>query len=131
MTEQIWFITGSTRGFGRALAVAALEAGDRVAATARTPAQLRDLVDKYGDRVLPVELDVTDQAAATAAVEATVAAFGRIDVVVNNAGYANLGPIETTPGDDFRRQFDTNFWGVYHVTLAALPILKAQGSGTI
>jgi NAD(P)-dependent dehydrogenase (short-subunit alcohol dehydrogenase family) len=131
MSEQTWFITGSSRGFGRALVVAALEAGDRVAATARTPSQLQDLVEKYGDRILPVALDVTDPAAATAAVEATVREFGRIDVVVNNAGYANLGPIETTPAEDFRRQFDTNFWGVYHVTTAALPVMRAQGAGTI
>jgi NAD(P)-dependent dehydrogenase (short-subunit alcohol dehydrogenase family) len=131
MSEQTWFITGSSRGFGRALAVAALEAGDRVIATARKPAQLKDLADRYGDRLLPVELDVTDPAAAAAAVEAGTKKFGRIDVVVNNAGYANIGPIETTDPDDFRAQFDTNFWGVYHVTRAALPVLKAQGSGTI
>ncbi|MFI5613577.1 SDR family NAD(P)-dependent oxidoreductase [Amycolatopsis sp. NPDC051903] len=131
MTTQTWFITGSSRGFGRALTVAALEAGDRVVATARKPEQLDDLVRHYGDRVLALPLDVTDRAAAVAAVEVAVARFGRLDVVVNNAGYANAAPIETTPEDDFRRQFDTNFWGVYTVSLAALPVLKAQGSGTV
>ncbi|MFG2372210.1 SDR family NAD(P)-dependent oxidoreductase [Streptomyces sp. NPDC048504] len=128
---QTWFITGSSRGFGRNLTAAALEAGDQVVATARKPEQLDDLAEKYGDRVLPVALDVTDRAAATAALQAGVDRFGRIDVVVNNAGYANLSPVETTPEDDFRRQFDTNFWGVYNVSTAALPILKAQGAGTV
>jgi NAD(P)-dependent dehydrogenase (short-subunit alcohol dehydrogenase family) len=131
MIAQTWFITGSSRGFGRSLAVAALEAGDQVVATARKPEQLDELVRQHGDRVLPVALDVTDPAAASAAIEAGVARFGRIDVVVNNAGYANVGPIETMSEEDFRRQFDTNFWGVYYVSLAALPVLKAQGAGTI
>jgi NAD(P)-dependent dehydrogenase (short-subunit alcohol dehydrogenase family) len=128
---QTWFITGSSRGFGAALARAALEAGDQVVATARKPADVHELVDAYGDRVLAVALDVTDRAAADAAVAQAVERFGRIDVVVNNAGYANIGPIETTSEQDFRRQFDTNFWGVYNVTQAVLPTLKAQGSGTI
>lgn len=128
---QTWFITGSSRGFGRNLAVAALEAGDQVVASARRPEQLDDLVKEYGDRVLPVALDVTDRSAATAALQAGVDRFGRIDVVVNNAGYANVSPVGTTPEEDFRRQFDTNFWGVYNVSTAALPILKAQGAGTV
>ncbi|MFI6622190.1 SDR family NAD(P)-dependent oxidoreductase [Streptomyces sp. NPDC050528] len=128
---QTWFITGSSRGFGRNLTVAALEAGDRVVATARNPEQLDDLVEKYGDRVLPVALDVTDRTAATAALQAGVDRFGGIDVVVNNAGYANLSPVETTPEDDFRRQFDTNFWGVYNVSTAAIPFLRARGAGTV
>ena len=128
---QTWFITGSSRGFGRNLTVAALEAGDRVVATARKPEQLDDLVEKYGDRVLPVALDVTDRTAATAALQAGVDHFGGIDVVVNNAGYANLSPVETTPEDDFRRQFDTNFWGVYNVSTAAIPFLRARGAGTV
>jgi NAD(P)-dependent dehydrogenase (short-subunit alcohol dehydrogenase family) len=128
---QTWFVTGSSRGFGRQLVVAALEAGDQVAATARRPEQLDDLVRKYGDRVLPLALDVTDRAAAVAALEATIARFGRVDVVVNNAGYANIAPVETASEEDFRRQFDTNFWGVYNVSTAAIPVLKAQGTGTI
>jgi len=128
---QTWFITGSSRGFGRNLTVATLEAGDRVVATARKPEQLDDLVKEYGDRVLPVALDVTDRAAATAALQAGVDRFGGIDVVVNNAGYANLSPVETTPEEDFRQQFDTNFWGVYNVSTAALPFLRAQRAGTV
>jgi NAD(P)-dependent dehydrogenase (short-subunit alcohol dehydrogenase family) len=92
---------------------------------------LDDLAEKYGDRVFPVALDVTDRAAATAALQAGVDRFGGIDVVVNNAGYANLSPVETTPEDDFRRQFDTNFWGVYNVSTAAIPFLRAQGAGTV
>ncbi|MFE4666931.1 SDR family NAD(P)-dependent oxidoreductase [Streptomyces sp. NPDC056716] len=131
MTTQTWLITGSSRGFGRNLAVAALEAGDHVVATARRPEQLADLVRKYGDRVLPVALDVTDRTAAEAALKAGVDRFGRVDVVVNNAGYANLAAIENTPADDFHRQFATNFWGVYHVSTAAIPVLRAQGGGTI
>ncbi|MFJ4685456.1 SDR family NAD(P)-dependent oxidoreductase [Streptomyces sp. NPDC088789] len=128
---QTWFITGSSRGFGRSLAVAALEAGDHVVATARRPEQLADLVRQYGERVLPVALDVTDRAAAVTALRAATDRFGRVDVVVNNAGYANLAAVETTPEDDFRRQFDTNFWGVYNVSVSALPVLRAQGGGTI
>jgi NAD(P)-dependent dehydrogenase (short-subunit alcohol dehydrogenase family) len=131
MVTQTWFITGSSRGFGRALTVAALEAGDQVVATARKPEQLDDLVQQFGDRVLPLPLDVTDRSAAGAGIEAAVTRFGRIDIVVNNAGYANVSPVETTPEEDFRRQFDTNFWGVYNVSTAALPVLKAQGAGTI
>ena len=126
-----WFITGSSRGFGRHLAVAALEAGDGVVASARRPEQLDDLVTRFGDRVLPIALDVTDKAAAEVALRKGVERFGRIDVVVNNAGYANLAAVETMPEEDFRRQFDTNFWGVYNVSTAALPILKAQGAGTV
>ena len=131
MATRTWFITGSSRGFGRALTVAALEAGDQVVATARKPEQLDDLVQQYRDRVLPVALDVTDRAAAVAAIDAALARFGAIDVVVNNAGYANVAPVETMSEDDFRRQFDTNFWGVYTVSTAVLPVLKAQGAGTI
>jgi NAD(P)-dependent dehydrogenase (short-subunit alcohol dehydrogenase family) len=131
MTDSTWFITGSSRGFGRALAEAALEAGDRVAATARDPRQLDDLREKYGERVLALPLDVTDPAAASAALEATKAAFGRIDVIVNNAGYANVAAIETATEEDFRRQFETNFWGVYNVSRAAIPLLREQGGGIV
>jgi NAD(P)-dependent dehydrogenase (short-subunit alcohol dehydrogenase family) len=131
MIQQIWFITGSSRGFGRALVSTALDAGDSVVATARCPEQLADLVERYGERVLPVALDVTSGAAAQAAIEAAVSRFGRIDVLVNNAGYANIAPVETAPEEDFRRQFETNFWGVYYVSKAALPVLKRQRAGTI
>ncbi|MFE7528524.1 SDR family NAD(P)-dependent oxidoreductase [Kitasatospora sp. NPDC057542] len=129
--EQTWFITGSSRGFGRALVRAALEAGDRVAATARRPEQLADLVEEFGDRIRPIALDVTDPAAARAALAEAHGAFGRIDVLVNNAGYANVSPIETTEDADFRAQFETNFWGVYHVTKAALPLLREQRGGLV
>jgi NAD(P)-dependent dehydrogenase (short-subunit alcohol dehydrogenase family) len=131
MPTRTWFIAGSSRGFGRALTVAALEVGDQVVATARKPEQLDDLVEQYGKRVLPVTLDVTDRSAAAAGIQAAVGRFGRVDVVVNNAGYASIAPVETTPEDDFRRQFETNFWGVYNISTAALPVLKAQGAGTI
>jgi len=129
--EKVWFITGSSRGFGRELVRAALEAGDVVAATARRPEQLADLVDRYGERVLPLALDVTDAAAAVAAIAAARDRFGRIDVVVNNAGYANVAPIETGDDEDFRTQFETNFWGVYNVSKAAIPVLREQQGGLI
>ncbi|MGW5101945.1 SDR family NAD(P)-dependent oxidoreductase [Streptomyces sp. NPDC004100] len=129
--QKVWFITGSSRGLGRALAVAALEAGDLVVATARRPEVLAGAFREHGDRVLPVALDVTDPAAARDAIDAALDRFGRIDVLVNNAGYANVSPIETASDADFHAQFETNFWGVYNVTKAALPVLRRQGSGTV
>jgi NAD(P)-dependent dehydrogenase (short-subunit alcohol dehydrogenase family) len=129
--QQTWFITGSSRGLGRALARAALDAGDLVVATARRPEQLADLTERYGDRVLPLALDVTDADAVQAAVDAGAERFGRLDVVVNNAGYANIAPIETGDEADFRTQFETNFWGVYHVSKAVIPVMRAQGGGTV
>ncbi|PSM42471.1 short-chain dehydrogenase/reductase [Streptomyces dioscori] len=129
--QQTWFITGSSRGLGRALVRAALEAGDLVAATARDPEQLADLVADFGDRVRPIRLDVTDPEAARSALGEAIQHFGRIDVLVNNAGYANVSPIETTEDADFRTQFETNFWGVYNVTKAALPILREQKAGLV
>jgi NAD(P)-dependent dehydrogenase (short-subunit alcohol dehydrogenase family) len=131
MNELTWLITGSSRGFGRALAAAALEAGDRVVATARNPGAVADLVDRYRDRALAVGMDVTDKAGVQSAFGAALERFGRLDVVVNNAGYANVAPVETGPEEDFRRQFDTNFWGVYNVSRAAIPVLRGVGSGTI
>jgi len=124
---RTWLITGSSRGFGRELAVAALEAGDNVVATARRPDH--GLVEKYGNRALPVTLDVTDPAAAEAAVRQAVDTFGSMDVVVNNAGFGNPGPIETIPMDDFRAQVEANFFGAVYVTRAALPVFRAQRSG--
>ena len=129
--QQAWFITGSSRGFGRALVQAVLDAGDLVVATARRPEQLAEFTRQYGDRVLPLALDVTDEAAVRAAVSAATERFGRLDVVVNNAGYANVAPIETGDEEDFRTQFETNFWGVYNVSKAVIPQLRAQGGGTI
>jgi NAD(P)-dependent dehydrogenase (short-subunit alcohol dehydrogenase family) len=128
---QTWFITGSSRGFGRALARTALEAGDLVAATARRPEQLDDLATAYPDRLQPLALDVTDAAAASAALSEARKRFGRLDVIVNNAGYANVAPIETGDDEDFRAQFETNFWGVYNVSKAAIPVLREQGGGLI
>jgi NAD(P)-dependent dehydrogenase (short-subunit alcohol dehydrogenase family) len=122
---------GSSRGFGRALVRAALDAGDLVAATARRPEQLSDLAGEYGDRIHVIALDVTDVTAAQSAIAEAAKRFGRLDVIVNNAGYANVSPIETTEDDDFREQFETNFWGVYNVSKAAIPVLREQGGGLI
>ncbi|MBM9504575.1 oxidoreductase [Actinacidiphila acididurans] len=127
---RTWLITGASRGLGRALARAALEHGDRVLATARRPESVDDLAAEYGDRVRPFGLDVTDPAAAVAAVKTATVVFGGLDVVVNNAGYANSGPIEEVSDADFRAQFEANFFGTVHVTRAALPVLREQGSGT-
>ncbi|MFB6671218.1 SDR family NAD(P)-dependent oxidoreductase [Streptomyces sp. NPDC056390] len=130
-TQRVWFITGSSRGFGRALVTAVLDAGDLVVATARRPEAITKELAEYGDRVLALPLDVTSPDAARAAVDAALTRFGRIDVLVNNAGYANVSPVETSDDDDFRAQFETNFWGVYNVTKATLPTLRRQGSGTV
>ncbi|WP_344381150.1 SDR family NAD(P)-dependent oxidoreductase, partial [Mycolicibacterium diernhoferi] len=131
MAEKIWFITGASRGFGREWAIAALERGDKVAATARDTATLDDLVAKYGDAVLALQLDVTDRAADFAAVEQAHTHFGRLDVVVNNAGYGQFGFIEELTEADARDQIETNVFGALWVTQAALPFLRAQRSGHI
>jgi NAD(P)-dependent dehydrogenase (short-subunit alcohol dehydrogenase family) len=127
--SQVWLITGSSRGFGRSLASAVLAAGHRLIATARDTSQLQDLIGKYGDQVRAVALDVTDADAAKHAVQAAVDSFGRLDVVVNNAGYANIAPLETVDPGDFRAQIETNLFGVINVTRAALPVMRAQRSG--
>lgn len=129
--SKVWFITGSSRGLGLEIAKAALAAGHRVVATARKPEQLAALVEVYPDLVRTVALDVTDPRAARAAIEAAVRAFGRLDVVVNNAGYANVCSIEDVTDEDFRAQFETNFFGVVNVTRAALPVLREQQGGHI
>jgi NAD(P)-dependent dehydrogenase (short-subunit alcohol dehydrogenase family) len=129
--SKVWLITGSSRGLGRELAKAVLAAGHRLVATARKPADLHDLVAQYDDQVRAVALDVTDSAAARAAVEAATSAFGRLEVVVNNAGYANINSIEDMAEDDFRAQIETNFFGVVNVTRAALPVLRAQRDGHV
>jgi NAD(P)-dependent dehydrogenase (short-subunit alcohol dehydrogenase family) len=131
MPSKVFLVTGSSRGLGRAIAEAALDAGHRLVATARTPQQLDDLVAQYGDSVRAVALDVTDPAAAEAAVRTAVDAFGRLDVVVNNAGYADLAAVEDVTLDAFRAQIDTNLLGVVYLTKAALPVLREQGSGHI
>jgi NAD(P)-dependent dehydrogenase (short-subunit alcohol dehydrogenase family) len=130
-TPKTWFITGASRGFGREWSIAALERGDRVAATARDTSTLDDLVAKYGDAVLPFELDVTDRDADRAAVARAHEHFGRLDVVVNNAGYGHFGFVEELTEDEFRAQMETNVFGAMWVTQAALPFLREQGSGHI
>lgn len=129
--SKVWFITGTSRGFGRVWAEAALERGDRVAATARDVSTVNELVERYGDAVLPLELDVTDLAAGESAVRKAAEHFGRIDVLVNNAGYGVLGAIEELTEDQVRRVVDTNVFGALFITRAVLPIMRAQGSGHI
>jgi len=129
--SKVWFVTGSSRGLGRALVEVALDGGDRVVATARNPERLRSLVEKYGDAVLVLRLDVTDYDAAARVVAQAKEAFGRIDVVVNNAGYADLASFEDTTIDSFRTQIDTDFYGVVNVSKAVVPVLREQGSGHI
>jgi NAD(P)-dependent dehydrogenase (short-subunit alcohol dehydrogenase family) len=127
--SKIWLVTGSSRGLGRALTEAVLAAGDRVVGTARKPEQLDDLVTKYGDQLRAVALDVTDADAARAAVRTAVQEFGGLDVVANNAGYANSASIEEMADDDFRAQVETNLFGVVNVTKAALPVFREQRGG--
>ncbi|QNK83756.1 SDR family oxidoreductase [Nakamurella sp. PAMC28650] len=129
--SKVWFITGASKGFGREWAEAALERGDQVAATARKLETLDALVDAYGDAVLPMRLDVTDRSADFDAVARAAEHFGRLDVVVNNAGYGHFGMIEELTEDDARAQMETNLFGALWVTQAALPIMRNQGSGHI
>ncbi|MFF0188465.1 SDR family oxidoreductase [Streptomyces sp. NPDC005244] len=131
MTQKIWFITGASRGFGREWAIAALERGDSVAATARDLSTLGDLREKYGERLLPLRLDVTDRDADFAAVKQAHERFGRLDVVVNNAGYGHFGLVEELTEAEARAQLETNLFGALWVTQAALPFLREQGSGHI
>ena len=130
-TSKTWFITGTSRGFGREWAIAALERGDTVAATARDAGSLDDLVAKHGAPILPITLDVTDRAAVFAAVQQAHQHFGRLDIVVNNAGYGHFGMVEELTEDDARAQMETNLFGALWVTQAALPYLREQGSGHI
>ena len=129
--SKVWLITGSSRGLGRALAEAVLASGDNLVATARDPAQLADLSERYGGQVLALALDVTDEVAAAAAVEAGVKRFGRIDVLVNNAGYGNVGSIEDTSLADFRAQIETNLFGTVIMTKAVIALMRGQGAGHI
>jgi NAD(P)-dependent dehydrogenase (short-subunit alcohol dehydrogenase family) len=128
---KTWLITGSSRGFGRSLAEAVLRAGDNLVATARDTTTVTDLVDQHPGRVLPVTLDVTNPDQAREAVASAVERFGRLDVVVNNAGYANINSIENIDEADLRAQVETNLWGVINVTRAALPVLHQQHAGHI
>jgi NAD(P)-dependent dehydrogenase (short-subunit alcohol dehydrogenase family) len=129
MANKVWFITGTARGFGRVWAEAALARGDRVAATARDVKTLAPLTERYGERVVPIALDVNDKAKVGAAINQAHAAFGRLDVVVNNAGYGLFGAIEEISEAEARAQIETNLFGALWVTQAALPIMRAQGSG--
>ncbi|WP_433192481.1 SDR family oxidoreductase [Nocardia sp. CA-107356] len=129
--SKVWFITGVSRGFGREWALAALERGDQVAGTARDLSTVDDLVAKYPDAFLPLRLDVTDRADDFAAVQQAAERFGRLDIVINNAGYGQFGMIEELSEDELRAQLETNVFGALWVTQAALPILRAQGSGHI
>src|SRR5208282_4450277 len=128
---KTWFITGTSRGFGREWTKAALGRGDKVAATARNTDSIRDLVNEYGDSILPLRLDVTDRDADFAAVKQAHEHFGRLDVVVNNAGYGLFGAIEEVSEVQARAQMETNLFGALWVTQAALPFMRAQGSGHI
>jgi NAD(P)-dependent dehydrogenase (short-subunit alcohol dehydrogenase family) len=131
MASKTWFITGTSRGFGREWTAAALERGDRVAATARDPGALDDLVREHGDAVLPLALDVTDREAVFEAVRRAHEHFGRLDVVVNNAGYGQFGMVEELSEQEARDQIETNLFGALWVTQAALPFLREQGSGHV
>src|SRR5215212_1032004 len=129
--SKTWFMTGASKGFGREWTEAALERGDNVVGTARKLDDLDDLVENYGDTFLPIQLDVTDRDADFAAVRRAAEHFGQLDVVINNAGYGHFGMIEELSEDDVRSQMETNFFGALWITQAALPIMRAQGSGHI
>jgi NAD(P)-dependent dehydrogenase (short-subunit alcohol dehydrogenase family) len=131
MASKVWFITGTSKGFGRVWAEAALARGDRVAASARDVKTLAPLVERYGDQVAALALDVTDKAAVDAAITSAHARFGRLDVVINNAGYGLFGTIEEVSEIEARAQMETNLFGALWVTQAALPIMRAQKSGHI
>ena len=129
--SKVWLVTGSASGLGRNIAEAVLASGDRLVATARDPRRLAELVEQYGDQVRTAPLDVADEEAAYAAVQVAVDAFGRLDVVVNNAGYGDIAPCEQVSSKRFKAVVDTNFYGVVNVTRAALPIMRKQKSGSI
>lgn len=128
---KVWLITGSGSGLGRAIAEAALAAGDRVVAGARRPDDLNALVRQYGERITPARLDVRDAEAAQAAVQHAVDVYGRLDVLVNNAGYQYNAPFEQTTPEEFRDVIETNLFGVVYTTRAAVPVMRRQKSGHI
>jgi NADP-dependent 3-hydroxy acid dehydrogenase YdfG len=131
MSNKVWFITGASRGFGRVWAEAALERGDKVVATARTLTAVADLGERYGEAVLPLALDVTNPHAAEDAVAEAHARFRKLDIIINNAGYALVGAVEEADEADIRAEFETNFFGALRVIQAVLPLLRQQGSGHI
>jgi NAD(P)-dependent dehydrogenase (short-subunit alcohol dehydrogenase family) len=128
---KVWLITGSGNGLGRDIAEAALQAGDSVVAGARRLEELDPLVAQYGERVRPVKLEVRDEAQAKAAVQLAVEAYGRLDVLVNNAGYGQLSPFEQMSSEDFQAVVDTCLYGVVYTTRAAIPVMRKQKSGHI
>src|ERR1700758_2679819 len=129
--SKVWFVTGASRGLGRAFTEAVLEAGDRVVATARNPEQLVELQGRYSGKIRTVPLDVTNEVQAQAAFEAAIASFGVLDVLVNNAGYGYVCPVEDTPLTDFRAQIETNLFGVIIMTKAVLPYFRERNAGHI
>ena len=129
--SKVWLVTGSASGLGRDIAEAVLRSGDRLLATARDPQRLNDLVERYGQQVSTAPLDVSDEAAAKAAVAKAVDVFGRLDVLVNNAGYGDTAPFEQVSSERFRALIETNFFGVVSMTRAAIPIMRQQKSGCI
>jgi NAD(P)-dependent dehydrogenase (short-subunit alcohol dehydrogenase family) len=131
MESKVWFITGTSKGFGRVWAESALARGDRVAATARDVKTLAPLVERYGPRISAMQLDVMDRTRVRAAVAEAHSRFGRLDVVINNAGYVLFGALEEVSDAEARAQVDTNLFGALWVTQAALPIMRAQRSGHI
>jgi len=128
---KVWFITGSSRGFGRVWAEAALQRGDKVAATARKLSSIADLKEKYNDNVLTLELDVTNAEQVKAAVQEAHHYFGRLDIVLNNAGYSLVGTIEEAKAEEVKAMYETNIFGALAVIQAALPLLRQQGGGHI
>lgn len=129
--SKVWLITGAARGLGRSILEAALAAGHDVVATARDPERLADLKTRYGDHLLPFKLDVTDTEESLKAVDVAISAYGRLDVLVNNAGFGHLAPFEQISAEDFKAQIDTNLYGVINLTRAALPVMRKQRAGTI
>jgi NAD(P)-dependent dehydrogenase (short-subunit alcohol dehydrogenase family) len=129
--SKVWLITGSGSGLGRRIAEAALECGNRVVATARDTSDLAAMGKRYGASVCIVQLDVTDEAQGLVAVRAAVETFGRLDVLVNNAGYGDTRPFEQVPSAQFRKLVDTCLFGVVNLTRAALPVMRKQRSGHI
>jgi len=129
--SKVWVITGAARGLGRSITETVLAQGDRVLATARDVSRLADLAQQYGQKLGTFALDVTDEAQASAAVEHAVSLFGRVDVLVNNAGYGQMQPFEHVSSDDFRAQVETNLFGVVNMTRAIIPQMRKQGSGYI
>jgi NAD(P)-dependent dehydrogenase (short-subunit alcohol dehydrogenase family) len=129
--SKVWFITGAGRGFGKEFTKAALSRGDKVAATARNTESLTDLVVDYGDAILPIALDVTDREVVFTAIEQAKETFGRIDVVVNNAGYGLFGAVEELTPEELQAQLDVNLFGPFNVTQAVVPVLREQGAGHI